>query len=530
MDFLKRAVKWFRNQRSSTRLSFLLQICCRILLSLFAFIWTPLLLGSMGKSLNGLFLNFQKMASLGGLGDLGMGGVVNIRTSRLLGQGRENELRSFLNAARGVFFIMAVLAGVIFLVVSPLLFKALKFDLDPQAGFLPMLSIVGGVAVGFVVLNSFINNLNYGCANIAWPIVPSFFITQMAILGHWLLARHHAVLWTQYIPYVLAAVLLHGLGWVYLRTSHASLATIWPVTFGWRQFGDLFGSSFWIYLNLVATGIWITTDMFLITARFGSQMIPAYQYNYKLCELALFVVNSAGIASLPKITQWVVSSEATARERGIHELTRLNKFQTFLGCCAGLVYLSVNNSFMGFWLGNDYQVPILWQIAFAASVAVTGAGQMGGDLASRCCEKGIRVAGIASLAAALLNFGLSLLAIKLSPVLGMTTSIFGIALATVIAASALYLYFGWFSARQLRISWWQLTVKHWLLALGTVLFSVFIRLSVPQIGATNIALYIILHLIAFLIIARVVGIGLNDLRHEQRIFQAMFIKKKDSQK
>src|SRR5208337_1612031 len=95
-------LRWFLRQRTSTRVAFVLQIGCRILYSGFSLLWTPLLLSSMGKSLNGLFLNFQKMASLGVVGDLGMGGLINIRTSRLLGQGKQPELRAFLAATRTV--------------------------------------------------------------------------------------------------------------------------------------------------------------------------------------------------------------------------------------------------------------------------------------------------------------------------------------------------------------------------------------------------------------------------------------------
>src|ERR1043166_6672975 len=100
---MKRLAQWLRSQRSSTRLSYIFQIVCRIGFSLLSLLWTPLLLSSMGPTLNGLFLNFQKMASLGAVGDLGMGGLVNIQTSRLLGQQKENELKTFLAAARGVF-------------------------------------------------------------------------------------------------------------------------------------------------------------------------------------------------------------------------------------------------------------------------------------------------------------------------------------------------------------------------------------------------------------------------------------------
>ena len=89
---MTRFLQWLRAQRSSTRLSFLLQILTRAGFALFSLLWAPLLLVSMGKSLNGLFLNFQSITTLGNLGDLGMGGVVNIRTSRLLGERDEAAL------------------------------------------------------------------------------------------------------------------------------------------------------------------------------------------------------------------------------------------------------------------------------------------------------------------------------------------------------------------------------------------------------------------------------------------------------
>ena len=80
-----RLTRWLLAQRSSPRLAFLLQIGCRVLGALLSLMWIRLLLASMGATLNGLWLTFQSLASMGGLGDLGMGGVVNIQTSRLLG-------------------------------------------------------------------------------------------------------------------------------------------------------------------------------------------------------------------------------------------------------------------------------------------------------------------------------------------------------------------------------------------------------------------------------------------------------------
>ena len=527
---MKRFSLWLKTQRASTRLSFLLQIACRVGSSLLSLLWARLLLISMGKSLTGSFLNFQSITTLGTLGDFGMGGLVNIRVSRLLGQRDEGALKNFLAGARGIFLAGTVLVVVIFWGVSPWLFHALQFDKDPQTGFLPMLSLVGGAAIALLVLNSYINNVNYGVANLVWPVVPSLLILQLGILGHWLLARQQAALWVQYTPYVLASVLIQVTGWWYLKYSHPSLATITPLRFNWKQFADLSENSFWIYLDNVGTGIWVATDAFLITVRFGPEIIPAYKYNFKLCELALFVLNSACLAALPKIALWLASPERPTREHGIREVLRLNRFQTFLGCSAALVYLTINDSFMRFWMrGQNLQVPLLWQIAFAAVLAITGAGLMPNYVALRCGDRGIRLTGVVALLCALLNFGLSFVAMELSPVLGMKFSIFGIAFATVIAASVKFLYLGRFCAREFGISSWTLIINNWLLALGAVSFAILIRCVVPQTGVANITMLIVIQLIAILIIGRAAGLGLKDLQEEKRIFQAIFQSEKGDQ-
>jgi len=522
MSPFRRFFQWFHGQRSSTRLSFLLQIICRIGFSIFSFIWTPLLLGSMGKSLNGLFLNFQKITSLGGLGDLGMGDVVNIRTSRLLGQGREPELRTFLATARGNYLVMSIVSAVGFFALSPFLLKALKFAGNAQVGSLTMMALVGGIAIAFVILNSYINNVNYGSGNTAWPVVPTFLLAQFAILGHWLLARQHSPLWAQYIPYVASALLIHGMGWFYAKMSIPSLATAWPLNFNVRQSAELLSTSFWVYLVAVASSIWFTTDILLITARFGPQIIPAYQYNSKLCEIALFFVNSANLMSAPKITQWMASPDAATRERGIQEMTRVNQFQTFVACCAALVYLEVNDTFMRLWLGRDFLVPLYWQAAFVGVLAVTGAGMMGTILAFRCCEGGIRYSGIAALLASVINFWLAFAAVKSSSLLGMNYSIFAVALSAVMIQSVYQLALGSYAAGQLKLSWWKLTVKHWLLAMATLVFGLFIRIFLPPQNVANICLSIAADAAALVIILRIVGIRLKDLQQEAEILLSMF--------
>src|ERR1035441_1093153 len=134
-------------QRSSPRLAFLLQIACRALTSICSLLWVPLLLRSMGQGLNGLLMTFQSITSMGGLGDLGMGGLVSIQTSRMLGQGKDEEMRKFLAAARAFFAIMALLAGGVFLVIAPRLLRWQHFDTVLHVGPLAGLYVLGALAI-----------------------------------------------------------------------------------------------------------------------------------------------------------------------------------------------------------------------------------------------------------------------------------------------------------------------------------------------------------------------------------------------
>ena len=249
-------------------------------------------------------------------------------------------------------------------------------------------------------------------------------------------------LWVQYVPYLASAFLIYATGWVWIRLSHPAFATVLPLTWDWRQFAGLAGKSFWVYLYCLSNGVYLLISSLLIPPAFGPEALPVYRFNNKLCELAMFVIGSASLASLPKITQWLASPAASTRERALHEAQRLNKFQTLLGCSAALVYLAVNDLFIIHWLGKDLHADFSWQCAFALNLAITAAGLVGVDLAARCCEHGIRIGGIAVALTALLNLGLSLVAMKLG-------SILGIAVATVISQTLVTLGLGWFTSRVL---------------------------------------------------------------------------------
>jgi O-antigen/teichoic acid export membrane protein len=500
---------WLRSQRSSVRIGFALQVGSRALSSVLALLWTPLLLHAMGKALNGAFLSLHSLATLGGLGDLGMGGMVSIQTSRLLGRGDEAGLRSLLSAVRGLFLILTMGSAALFLFSSPLLFRSLGFASVAGIGGLPMLAAVGALATGAFILSSYVNNLNHGCGNVMWPVLPGFFLMQLTYFLHWVMASHRAPLWAQYLAYLFYVLGILGLNWYCVRCSHPWLAGLRPLVFDRKEFLSLATKSFWVYLYCLANGVYTTTGRLFINAGFGPELLPAYQYNSRLCELAFIVISSASLASTPKITQWLASPEPGLRQRALREASRLNKLQTLLGCAAVLIYLAINDVFIAFWLGPDFKVPSSWQTAFAANLGVMTAGLVGYDLAARCCDHGLKVGGLTVAGAALVNLVISLVAVQRHEVLG-------VAIAAALAQSIATLGLGWFTCTQTGLSWWHLSLKNWLVTLSAVGVGLGLKLLLPGRGLGGILLMAAGLLLALTGCAILIGLKPGDFFDEWR--------------
>ncbi|HMJ64490.1 MAG TPA: hypothetical protein VK615_03990 [Candidatus Binatia bacterium] len=487
----------------------------RIATALLGLVWTPLLIGAMGRALYGTFLSFQSVATLGGLGDLGMGGAINIETSRLLGKNDISALQRFLSVARTAFAGMAVAVVILFISLAPWLPQWLQFQATERTGSMTLLFVMGGIAAGFMIINSYITNVNYGAVTLTWPIIPTFLILQLSLLGHWLLALAGLSLWIQYVPYVGATALLIGSGWIFLCRSHPELAGVFPMALDRTTLVGIIGKSFWVYLYCIGGSIFTLTDRLIINAGFGAEQVPSFQLNMKLAELALFVIGTASIVSTPKIAVWVASADAEARRRGAAETLRLNRFQTFLGCAAVLVYLVINDPFMRWWVGAEYQVPLAWQGAFAANLGVMAVGYAGYYLAPRCGPHGLRFGALAVLAGVLTKVALSYLAM-------IYHSIFIIAWSTVVAQSLIVLLSCWHVHRTIGISWWKLTGIGWILSLGLVAFATLWRASLWDRGAGGKIGFAVAALLLMWITTKVIGMSATDLKAELAAARAMF--------
>src|SRR5262249_35464846 len=138
------------------------------------------------------------------------------------------------------------------------------------------------------------------------------------------------------------------------------------------------------------------------------------------------------------------------QERARVEMRRLNQFQSLLGSGAALSYLAFNTLFMKIWWMHKAN-PILpaevsLQIAFALNMAVSACGDFGLQLALRAGAQGLRVIGGMVGITAIINVGLSIVAMK-------RQWLEGIALATVVAQALLMLGSSHYLCRRMQLKW-----------------------------------------------------------------------------
>ena len=516
-------MSWLLANRSSARLALVLRVVAMGVSSVMGFIWTPLLVRSMGDATYGTFVSFQGALRLAGLGDFGLSGAVTVRTGQMIGRGESDQLQTFLASARTALFVIAIVLGVAMCLLSPWLPGWLDFEDSPGAGSLPLLFMIGGVTMTVGMISGYFTGLNLANATLTWPILPTLVMTQLSLLGQWLLARAGAPLWMQGVPALLS---LGGQGlafWWMLKVSHPFLGRVSPLRIDPAVWRNLIATSGWVYLYALGHAVFTATDRLLINSGFGPAAVPPYQFNFKLCELAIAVVVSASFVGQAKINLWIASPAEEFRERSRQAVLRLQLFQSLLGTAAALGYLAVNNLFIKLWVGDAYQVSAPLQWAFALTLAITCGGDAGNQIAGFCGPRGLRTAGLAIGVGALANLALSFVSMKLG-------SITGIAWATVAAQTGVSLYLARFTARHLGMSVRAFAVRAWLLPVASVSLLCVLHARVGSEDWRSIGLLLAASVVLLLLQARIAGAGREFIRHEWEQVRQMLGRKKTQAK
>ncbi len=468
----------------------------------------------MGASLYGSFISFQALASLGSMGDLGLGGAVGIETNRLLGARKLDELKGFLSLARSVFIVLSICATLIFAALAPWAPGWLGFREVAGGGSATLLFLVGALSIGVTILGSYTAALSYACGNLTWPVLPSLFMAQASLGIHWWLASVGAPLWLQFLPYLGAAIGSFLLPSFYQRISHPELAGILPLHFAWVAARGILARSFWVYLWSLGSLVYTMTDRLVINRFFGPEETARYYLNYKPSELAVFTLATLTFVSLIKILQWNASPDAADRQQAIAQTLRLQKVQIFLGVAASLAYLGLNDLFIRVWLGPGHEISFVLQGLFAANLAVTVCGDAGTKIAGQITARGTVLAGIAVGSTALINLVFSWVAAMLG-------FIPGIALATLMAQSFFTIFTGCFAARALGLSRAVWVLKGWALPVAALATGFLLRWQFQPQSVPGVLLVGGAYLIITGIVGILVGINRELVMDELRIVRSM---------
>lgn len=506
--------QWLLDQRTSVRLAFILNVIAMGTNALLSLLWTRALLKVLGDSTYGLFLSFLGVTRLGGLGDLGVTGAVAIRSGQAIGRGDIDWLRSFLPAARALSLVVILLLSLAFLVTSPWLPGWLGFKEEPKSGSLTMLFATAAPAVAIYLAGGYFNAINHANGTVTWPVIPALLVTQLGLAGQWIAASAGAPLWVQHS--IVAAMFAVGVGisWRMAKVPHAWLGDILPLRFDFAVWRDLATTSGWLYLYGLGNAVYWTTDRLLINAGFGAGAVPAYLFNLKLCELALQLIVSAGSVGLPKITRWISSPQNEDRERAITEIRRLGAFQAMLGAFAATIYLLINDWFVMIWVGDGFSVPRLWQLAFAMNLIVTAGSAAATQTAGLCGARWLRIASLSVGATALLNLGLSFMAMRLG-------EIAGIAFATVLAQVVLGICMTYVTSHHLGVPFISWAAKTCLLPVVVITAIYGVQATASQWGPYGLVLSLAGIGIVLLGYAKLIGVNRSLFAHEWRIFSAM---------
>ena len=380
------------------------------------------------------------------------------------------------------------------------------------------LFVVGGISIALVVISSYVQNLNHAALNFSWLVIPLFLTGQVAFLAQWALARAGLPLWLQQLSHAAFAFISILIGWWLLRLSQPKLAELRPLTVDWPEFRTLLSSSGWVYLCSLGNYVFTTSDRLLVNAGFGSDWVPVYQLNYKLCELSLSLTSNLVFIALPKFTLWAASSSTEDQARLRRESRRLSATQTLLGLAAAIAYLGFNDTFMTWWLGPKFHAPMIWQIAFALSLVITASADLSMGVNARLGNRGLSIVGSLMAACGLLNLILSLIAVKLG-------TIAGIAGATVIAQSVMSVVSTRYFCRSLQLPLLGWILRTWLLPVAATVVAGWARLHWTMNSISAVICYSLLAFILLSICALIIGVTPRAVRNELGAWAGMFTKR-----
>jgi len=508
-----RLKSWLLKHRTSARMAFILKLSTMALSSVLSLVWARVFVYLLGREVYGLLISFQGVLRMAAVGDFGITGALGIRTTQMLARNEEDRLVNFLASARTVYLLMACGISLLFMALSPWMPAWLGFKEVPGAGQLTLLFTVGGAFVLASFTDGYFQSLNSGCGSMMWPILPAFLVGQCTLFGQWLLARHGEPLWALMLVNIFTMLCQAFCSWSLLRMAFPRLAGVLHLKCDFAQWRDLAFTSGMLSFSILGGFIFTMTDRLLVNAGFGAGMVPSYYFNYKPVEMALSVILTASYVSFNKINLWINSGSSETLVRARAAIERLNLFQLLAGAACAMAYLALDNTFIKLWVGHTFQQPIFLQWAFALTLVVTTAGDTGITAAYVFGRPGLRRACLVTAFTGLLNLGLSFAAMR-------SGWLAGIAYATVVAQTLLSLYLGYYTCRQLQLSFGRWFRRSWLWPVMAVSLVAVLQYEVGSTRLADVLLLLGMTCVVLILLAFAAGMTRELILEELKIVRS----------
>lgn len=436
---------WLWAVRDSARVAFLFRLANLAVNTVAFLIWNRILLVLLGAETLGLFLAFQAFLTLGGVGNLGLGGAVALRAGQYLGSGQEAELKEFLAQSRALFLVLAGSVLLVGVALSSFLPSWLGFNVTVASGSLEPLFALGAVSMALALVSNYVENLNYAVKTLTWPLIPSLVVPQFVLLGHVLLAWSGWPLWVQFVPYVAGAVVGLGISWTFLRWAQPGLSGLVPLHWSGRMLREVMVSSWWVYLCGLASIVFVSSARLIINGVMGSGQVPFYQFNFRIAEIALGLVYALSFVGVPRLTMLLAGDEGAVATAG-NLLWKLQRVQAAVAIGLGFGYVMVNGPFMALWLGPEFVAPMSLVVPFTFYLVLAGSGDAAVQTAGRIGKAGIRVAGTVILAGALVQALGAYVAARAG-------SLTGVAWSMAVAQGLITAVLGFYVCRKIGLAW-----------------------------------------------------------------------------
>lgn len=426
-------------------------------------LFTPILIRTLGQAEFGLYMLVASITAYLMLLDLGVGNAIVRYMSKYRVIGDHKQQQSFLGIATVFYFFVALLVIIIGLIFQNMIPTFFKNSLNLQE--------LSKVKMLFLIT----------MFNAAITLALSPFDKTIIAFERFVFSKMMTIIRTILRIFISVIALVTGGDAVEIVTINLVLTIIFSLVsvlfvlfnlqvkpmFKDTNFGfikEVFGYSFFIFLQMVATQINSMVDQVLLGAMSSSVIVGIYAVGAQISQYFQSIAGSINGLLMPGVVK-LVECNATP-ERLLNEMIRVGRIIFMLLGLIWSTFLIFGHSFIKLWVGQE-NTPAYWVALIIIFPMVISLSQVVGSQILWAKAK-IKIQAYLKISIAFLNIGLTIFLIKWDPLIGASI---GTAISLIIGD---VLVMGIVYAREIKISMKQYYIQLFKGILPCLLFAILV--------------------------------------------------------